>query len=132
MSRDEKVKYWIDLAEYDLKTARAMLKTKRYLYVAFMCHQVIEKMLKGYYSYLNDKIPPYSHNLRKLADSTGIYNELSEEQKEFLEILQPLNIQARYPEYKEELLKQLRSKKCSEIVKKTTELSRWIKKLLSK
>jgi HEPN domain-containing protein len=48
MSRDEKVKYWIDLAEYDLKkkTARAMLKTKRYLYVAFICHQVIEKMLK--------------------------------------------------------------------------------------
>lgn len=36
---DEKVAYWLDLAEYDLETAMAMLETKRFLYVGFMCHQ---------------------------------------------------------------------------------------------
>lgn len=36
------VAYWLDLADYDLETAEAMHKTKRWLYVAFMCHQVIE------------------------------------------------------------------------------------------
>ncbi len=43
MDINEKIKYWIDIAEYDLETAKAMLSTKRYLYVGFMCHQVIEK-----------------------------------------------------------------------------------------
>lgn len=39
---NEKVKYWIDLAEYDFETAKAMFDTKRYLYVGFMCHQTID------------------------------------------------------------------------------------------
>ena len=44
-----RVRYWIDLAKYDLETAKAMNLTKRYLYVGFMCHQVMEKVLKAYY-----------------------------------------------------------------------------------
>ncbi|HNT28701.1 MAG TPA: HEPN domain-containing protein, partial [bacterium] len=46
MEQAEKTAYWFEIAEYDLETARAMLKTKRYLYVGFMCHQTIEKALK--------------------------------------------------------------------------------------
>ena len=37
----DKVAYWTDIADYDLKTAEAMYQTGRWLYVAFMCHQVI-------------------------------------------------------------------------------------------
>ncbi len=44
---NDKVAYWIDIADYDLKTAEAMYRTGRWLYVAFMCHQVIEKTLKA-------------------------------------------------------------------------------------
>jgi len=44
---DEKIRYWLDISEYDLATAGAMLKTERYLYVGFMCHQAIEKILKA-------------------------------------------------------------------------------------
>jgi tRNA A22 N-methylase len=29
---NEKIRYWIDLAEYDLETARVMLTGKRFLY----------------------------------------------------------------------------------------------------
>ena len=38
-----KVAYWLDIADYDLDTAEAMYQTGRRLYVAFMCHQTIEK-----------------------------------------------------------------------------------------
>ena len=31
---------------YDLDTAKAMLKSERYLYVGFMCNLAIEKILK--------------------------------------------------------------------------------------
>lgn len=44
----DKVTYWIDIADYDLETADAMFITKRWLYVAFMCHQAIEKTLKAF------------------------------------------------------------------------------------
>lgn len=40
---DGKVTYWIEMSDYDLETADAMLLTGRYLYVGFMCHQTIEK-----------------------------------------------------------------------------------------
>lgn len=34
----DKVRYWVELSDYDLDTAQAMLETRRYLYVGFMCH----------------------------------------------------------------------------------------------
>lgn len=40
--------YWIERAEYDLETAKAMQQTGRYLYVGFMCQQTVEKALKAY------------------------------------------------------------------------------------
>jgi len=41
MTTEEQITYWIELSDYDLETASAMLQTQRYLYVGFMCHQVI-------------------------------------------------------------------------------------------
>jgi HEPN domain-containing protein len=38
---------WIESSDYDIKTAEAMFKSKRYLYVVFMCHLATEKMLKA-------------------------------------------------------------------------------------
>ena len=46
MSDFDKSEYWFESAKYDLQTARAMLETRRLLYVGFMCHQTIEKALK--------------------------------------------------------------------------------------
>ncbi len=47
---DKRVKYWIDLSDYDLETAAAMLYSGRYLYVGFMYHQTIEKIIKAYFN----------------------------------------------------------------------------------
>ena len=54
---NDKVTYWIEISDYDLETAQAMFATKRYLYVGFMCHQVIEKMLKAYWSSVLEQPP---------------------------------------------------------------------------
>ena len=53
---NDKTSYWLEIADYDLETAKAMLETGRYLYVGFMCHQVIEKTLKAVVSSIG-KIP---------------------------------------------------------------------------
>ncbi|GAB3794390.1 HEPN domain-containing protein [Virgibacillus kimchii] len=63
----ERINYWIELADYDLNTAKVMLDSKRFLYVGFMCHQVIEKLLKGYYVSFKNEVPPYTHNLAYLS-----------------------------------------------------------------
>lgn len=48
INKEKAVDYWFTLADYDLKTSEVMFNGRRYLYVGFMCHQVIEKALKGY------------------------------------------------------------------------------------
>ena len=130
MADSEKINYWIELSEYDLTTAKAMLKTKRYLYVGFMCHQSIEKLLKAVFIKINMNAPPYTHSLIDLAKRTLIYEEFSAVQKDFLDYMQPLNIQVRYPTDKEKLFKTLNYKNCVEIIKETNRLSKWIKKKL--
>lgn len=57
---------WLDLAKYDLETARAMLETGRYLYVHFCCQQAIEKTLKALIAHQSNEMPPRLHNLVKL------------------------------------------------------------------
>ena len=127
MDYKETTKYWIELAEYDLQTAKVMLKGKRYLYVGFMCHQVIEKILKAYYVNKQEKNPDYTHNLSSLSIKSEVYNDFSEKQKDFIDLLDPLNIESRYPTYKDRLLKSLNKTKCKEILSNTMELFNWIK-----
>ena len=128
---EDKQAYWIELAEYDLVTAKVMLDGKRYLYVGFMWHQAIEKVLKGYYVGVKEDTPPYTHNLTILAKKSEIYNIFSEEQKDLIDTLQPLNIEARYPTHKEKLMKSLNEERCRGILKDTEELFLWVKTKLS-
>lgn len=121
------VEYWIEVSEYDIETADAMMQTKRYLYVGFMCHQSIEKILKAFFVHKTDEHAPRTHNLTMLAQKSGIYDELKEEQLELLDLLEPLNIQARYPTDKERLMRSLSNEKCQEILTKTREMMKWIK-----
>ncbi|HHY97395.1 MAG TPA: HEPN domain-containing protein [Firmicutes bacterium] len=107
------------MSDYDLETAEAMLSTSRLLYVGFMCHQAVEKALKGYYVFINRNDPPYTHNLSYLAKRSGLYDLLNEKQKDFLDTLEPLNIEARYPTYKAKLLQYLNLERCAIMVSET-------------
>lgn len=127
---NDKVTYWIEMADYDFDTAKAMLETKRYLYVAFMCHQTIEKILKAYWSNVLEEPPLKIHSLSRLAEKSGLDKDMSEGQLDFIDELEPLNIEARYPSYKERLLKSLTADRCIELIKQTDELRIWIKSKL--
>jgi HEPN domain-containing protein len=127
---ENKIKYWIELSDYDLETAEAMLHSKRYLYVGFMCHQTIEKAFKAYFSKLKSETAPYTHSLSLLAKNGEFYELFSNKQKDFIDQIEPLNIEARYPSHKERILKSLTDAKCTEILNKTRELQIWIKERL--
>ena len=126
---DKKVKYWIDTAEYDLDTAQAMLDTGRYLYVGFLCHQTIEKCLKAVIA-KGGLFPPKIHDLLNLAEKANIIENISEEQKDFLSELNPLNIEARYPDYKNKINEILTESYCKELLNRTKGMVKWIKEQL--
>jgi HEPN domain-containing protein len=122
----DKVKYWSDLSEYDYDTALAMMQTGRYLYVGFMCHQTIEKILKAYFNTLSNEPAPFTHGLTNLARRSNIYDSLPDEFKDFIDILEPLNIEARYPSHKERLMKSLTKERCQSILENTKNLQTWL------
>ena len=107
-----------------------MLKSKRYLYVGFMCNQVIEKIFKAYYVKSKNEQPPYTHKLIRLAEESNLYKIMSEKQKDFLFTVSPLNIEARYPSQKQDIFEALNKKRCKEIINETEEMMKWIKKKL--
>ena len=126
----EKVKYWVELSDYDFETAEAMLNSGRYLYVGFMCHQTIEKILKAYFCSRFNDTPPFSHSLTLLCGKSGMNDLLEDDTKTFIDLLEPLNIEARYPTHKKELLKSLTKTRCEEIFNETNKLRKWVKERL--
>lgn len=122
--------YWWDLAEYDLETAKAMLETKRYVYVGFMCHQAAEKALKALYHGIYQSEPPRTHNLSALAQRVGISQHEGYAYAELLDELDPLNIEARYPTDIERLLARLDIATCRELIAGTGAFLQWIRQKL--
>jgi len=119
--------YWFKIAEYDLETADAMYKTKRYLYVGFMCHQCIEKALKGIYVAINNEAPPRIHNLARLLEIIELDKSIPKDLLDFVLTLNPLNIAARYPDYKLELIKEIDDDYAAELISETRSLFEWLK-----
>jgi len=130
MTRDEQVQYWLDIANYDLDTAEAMHQTGRWLYVAFMCHQVIEKTLKAYWCATQPTDPPYTHSHQRLATGCGLYDLMNDDQRDFLDAITNYNIEARYPEDKEELARTLTPQTCRHIIDETKQMQQWIEEHL--
>lgn len=125
-----KVTYWLDIADYDLDTAEAMYQTGRWLYVAFMCHQVIGKTIKAYWCGTQTTDPPYTHNHMRLADGCGLYEMMNDEQRDFLDTITNYNIEVRYPEDKAELAKTLTIEFCRKMIDDTRKIQLWIKEKL--
>ena len=107
-----------------------MYTTERWLYVAFMCHQAIEKTLKAYWCATQPNDPPFTHNLTTLSEGTELDKEMSDDQLDIIATLMPMNIQARYPEYKDQLAKMLTKENCRNIIDETKKLQEWIKNKL--
>ncbi|RLC00647.1 MAG: DNA-binding protein [Deltaproteobacteria bacterium] len=122
---DKLVSHWIERSEYDLGTARVMLDTGRYLYVAYMSQQAIEKILKAIIAHHGKENYPI-HNLNRLAEIALLNNELTCDQFNFLAELTPYHIEARYGDYKESLSEIISARKAGVVYEKTKGLHKWL------
>ena len=91
-----------------------------------MCHQVIEKTLKAYWCATQPSDPPYTHSHQRLATGSGLYDEMNDDQRDFLDTITNYNIEARYPEDKDALARTLTSEFCRQMIDESKQLQQWI------
>lgn len=124
------IKYWKDLSDYDITTAKFMFETKRYPYCLFMCHLSVEKILKAILVKRTKEQAPYSHNLVDLAQRTKI--EFSDNDKNLLADLTEFNLEARYPEWQKQFYKKSTRSYTLEYLNQSVKLQKWLKNYLKK
>jgi HEPN domain-containing protein len=129
MDKKEKVEYWLDIADYDLETAKSMLKSDRYLYVVFMCQQAIEKVIKAVYIHIRDEEPPRSHNLAFIFNKLGV--GMTTERLDLFNKLSAHYINNRYPEYKGKLSSSLAKTEAEQYLTNTEDAYKWLKSLIT-
>ena len=123
---DKNVKNWIATSNYDMETAKAMYKVGRYLYVVFMCHLAIEKILKALLAHkYPDQIPPKIHNLINLAQKAEVTPP--GELKDFLQRIDNVSIVTRYPEDLKILSKEFNKDTAKLILTDTKRMIKWLK-----
>ncbi|MCL2096807.1 MAG: HEPN domain-containing protein [Oscillospiraceae bacterium] len=128
MSNFGKYEYWLELCDDDLDVAKCLLQGRKLLYCGYFCHLIIEKAFKARIARNTREIPPKIHDLHKLAEEGGMYEKLSRDQLKLLDKLKNLNIEARYPEYKDKIYQSLSLEYCEKLIEETEGLLCWIKK----
>jgi HEPN domain-containing protein len=98
IDKNQLIKYWVDSSDDDFETMIAMYDTKRYTWALFIGHLLVEKLLKAYYVKVNGTIPPFIHNLLRLAEKCQL--NLNEDQRNFFATVTAFNINTRYDDYK--------------------------------
>ena len=130
MDRKDLVQAWLDQVHEDISAAECLLQGGHWLYVAFLCHQALEKVLKAYYLATHDDDPPYTHSHGRLLDICGLTDELPPENLRFIDFMVPMYIKARYPQQKLVAARLLDKETCLYIIDKTKELTQWIEEHL--
>ena len=130
MAKEDIVRRWMEIATEDMEVAESNHSNGYWLYAAFLCHQSLEKALKAYYLATHDDDPPYTHNHIRLLNVCGLIDELSEEQLRFIARIEPMYIEARYPEQKAATARALSRDVSQYFIDKTKELTIWIRKRL--
>ena len=123
----DKTKYWLDLATEDIEIAQRLLDKP--LYSGFLCHLAVEKALKAKIESVGEE-PLKIHNLVRLAEIGGIFDAMTEEQVVFLDVLNPLQIEGRYPSYKQQIASSLTPEKCADMIAQAKEMVAWIESKL--
>ena len=125
LSMRKETRNWLKMAEYDITTAEHMLTSGRYVYVVFMCHLSIEKMMKAIVSEETGKTPPKTHNLLYLLKLGKVAPPQS--LHDFISVINNASIPTRYPEDFDKLIEVYPEEISRNYLKKTQEVLKWLK-----
>jgi len=121
---NKETKNWLEMVEYDITTAKQMLKTGRYVYVIFMCHLAIEKALKAIVCEETNKVPPKTHDLIHLISMTQV--KLQDDLLDFVGMINSAGVVTRYPEDLSRLISSYPKQVAKKYLDKTQEVIKCI------
>lgn len=124
-TRIKYIQNWFKSSDYDIVTARVMFRSKRYLYVIFMCHLAVEKFLKGSVAQRINRVPPKTHDLYLLLKLSKI--QLPQVHQRIISHLNEASIPTRYPEDISKISKQYNREVAARYLKDTESLLKWLK-----
>lgn len=125
---DKTYNHWINTSDKDFNTMIHLYDSKDYHWSLFIGHIVIERLLKACVVKKTQKHAPFTHDLTKLAQQTGL--EFSEEYLDWLDTISTFNLNARYDSYKEAFYKKCTHDFTTEWIEKIKILQSWIKEKL--
>ena len=79
--------------------------------------------MKAYWSASQPNDPPYTHSHMRLAEGSGLYEQMDDNQRDFLDLITNYNIEARYPEDKDALSLTLTDEFCRQMIDETKQLN---------
>jgi len=126
MTKEELLNFWETSSDKDFKTMEHLFNSKDYHWSLFIGHLVLEKLLKAVYVKNVGNTPAFIHDLSRLAEQAKL--TLTEEQKDFLDLVTTFNIKARYPDYKKKFYKKCTKVFTTKNIEKIKEFRLWIKK----
>jgi HEPN domain-containing protein len=114
-------------ARRDLVNARKNIGIEAYEVTAFLCHQAVEKYLKGAWIHKKRARPPATHYLRELGEGLRITKRLLRH----VLFLNPDYTVARYPDAANGVPYQLYDEATARAkVKAAQEIARWVESLI--
>ena len=130
MDKQELIKYWISSSDRDFQAMMHLVEKGDYSWSLFIGHLVIEKLMKALYVKKTSNLPPFIHDLVRLAEKANL--ELEEEQKDILDTLSTFNLRVRYDDYKMEFHRKCTKEFTEKWVIAIKEFREWIKQMLKK
>ncbi len=130
MTQKEHIEYWLSSSNEDWMMANEIAaKNKRKYFALFAAHLSVEKLLKALFVKQFNLSPPYKHDLYLLTEKLNI--NLTEEIINDLKIVNEFNIQARYPDYKNEFYKKCSREFVETELKRIEKLRKWIQDIIN-
>jgi HEPN domain-containing protein len=129
MDYEEVVQYWLTAADDDLKAAEHLYQARDYTHALFIAHMYLEKTLKALVVRRTGHQAPASHNLRYLAEVSGI--GLNLEREGFLVRVTEYSTRTRYPDMGFQFKRQCTRELCQEELTNIEAFGRWIRAILS-
>lgn len=120
--------HWLTTSEKDYVTMIHLYESKDFHWSLFIGHIVIEKLLKACVVKATNNHAPFTHDLTKLANQSGL--QFSEEYLDWLDTITTFNLNARYDSYKEAFYRKCTLDFTSEWIEKIKTLQSWIKEKL--
>jgi HEPN domain-containing protein len=118
---------WQHSSREDLKVAQSLFDKRHYAYCLFFCHLAVEKALKQIYILRQQKLPPFIHNLARIADESGM--QLDDSLRMDLQELTTFNIKARYEIVKAQFHRKATKPYAQKWLKRTTEILSLLRKV---